>query len=121
MKYIISFVLVGLLTFSFIGCDNPTQTKATNVAPPSLVSPSDYDSMVSITPTFVWDGGANRLEVASNPDFSNIIHSAEVSGTQYTLTPPPLQHGVYYYWRAGIATGQNVYWSENYYIFKTAP
>jgi hypothetical protein len=121
MKYVISFIVIIISGYLYIGCDNPTQTKATNVSPPSLVSPSDYDSMVPVTPTFTWNGNATKLEVATNPDFSNIVHSAEVSGNQYTLTPPPLQHGLFYYWRAGISTGQNVYWSENYYTFRTAP
>jgi len=121
MKYFASFILFIMMGYSFIGCDNPTQTKATNVSPPTLVSPSDYDSNVSVTPTFMWDGNANKLEVATNPNFTNIVHSASVTGNQYTLTPPPLDHGLFYYWRAGITSGQNVYWSENYYTFRTAP
>jgi hypothetical protein len=114
----ISIVLYISVILVFTSCDTSTNTKAVSVSPPSLVSPSDMDSNVSLTPTFTWTGNANRFEISTNAAFSNIVHSAAVYGTSYTM-PDPLLPGTFYYWHAGVSGGTIVYWSSDYYTFLT--
>lgn len=122
MKFF-SFIVVILIavSYSFIGCDSVSDSKPVSTTPPTLTYPADNDSNVSVTPTFTWSGTADKVQVSSNPTFSTLVHSADVSGNSYTMPGPGLQHGIYYYWRAGRTSGATVYWSVNYHTFRTIP
>jgi len=116
-----SFIILLLVffTYCFIGCDSVSDSKPVSTTPPSLISPADLDSGVSITPTFTWSGTADKLQVSSNSAFSSVLYSSDVTGTSHTMQGYSLAHGVYYFWRAGRTSGATVYWSTNYHKFKT--
>jgi subtilisin-like proprotein convertase family protein len=72
-------------------------------ATPTLTTPSDGATGVSTTPTFSWTGVADAesytLEIATDVDFTNIVHTASnITGTSYTLTTV-LNANTVYYWR----------------------
>ena len=112
-----------LFTFLFIlvatgGCDSPTETRAISITPPSLISPPDNATGVSLTPTFTWRGNADKLAIATNSNFDGAM-TYEVSGESFTLTNP-LAPNTVYFWKAGITSGSGVYWSSSIYRFTTS-
>lgn len=81
-------------------------------AAPTLVYPATGARDIPITPTFQWNALANtlfyRLEVASDAAFTHIVHTVEITETQYLL-PTWLAHETPYYWRvqAGNTCGNS--------------
>ena len=70
---------------------------------PTLISPADGATDVSLTPTFTWSAVANAdsytLQVATDAAFSNIVHTASgLTETSYTM-PDTLDVDTTYYWR----------------------
>ena len=60
-------VLFILLIFIVSGCDSVTGDKPIENTTPTLVYPPNNDSTdVSITPTFKWSGGADKIQIATN-------------------------------------------------------
>lgn len=114
-----------MLFFMFIlgfmsGCDNPVNTKTTNLIPPTLISPPNLATNVELEPTFVWSGNCNRLEIDYSPSFNPPpVFSKTVTGTQYKIPPGILAYNTFYYWRAGIVNGTTVAWSNPIFGFKT--
>ncbi len=121
MKFQISFILL-LFTFSVMlfvcGCDSVTDSKSNAITPPTLISPGDGDTAISLTPTFKWNGTADKLQVDNNSTFNNPI-SADVSGTEYTMPSGKLMSHTKYFWRAGKTSSNTVYWSTVAYSFTT--
>lgn len=105
------------IIFISVGCDSPTETKATSVTAPSLVSPPDNATGVSLTPTFQWSGVANKLQISTNSNFDGAI-TYEVSGQSYTLSTS-LNRNTVYFWRAGVVSGSTIYWSSPFFRFTT--
>jgi hypothetical protein len=120
--FILLFILFTV-QFLFNGCDSPSGSKPDVVAKPVLVSPVDKATNVSLTPLFKWTGTADKLEIATNPSFGagDIMHSAAVSGQQYSMPSNKLQRGITYYWRAGKTTGTSIDWSASIFSFTTTP
>ena len=113
-------VVLLIFIFGFLsGCDNPVQTKTTNIVPPTLISPPDGAISVELDPTFVWSGNCNKLEIDYTPSFSPPIFTKTVSGTQYKIPPDILAYNTVYYWRAGIQSGTAVVWSTRVFGFRT--
>jgi len=73
---------------------------------PDLIYPADGAQNIPINPTFQWHASANtlfyRLEIASDSDFTNILHTVELSETNYQL-PAWLAHQSTVYWRVVAA------------------
>lgn len=117
---ILSTGFIILLALLFVsGCDSPSGAKPDPVTRPSLESPTDNATNVSLTPTFTWTGAADILEVAVNPNFDPILHSANVSGQSYKMPAGKLQNYTRYYWHAGKKSGSDIYWSDERFTFET--
>jgi hypothetical protein len=122
MKQTISILTLLLITIALLflnGCDSPSGAKPDPVTKPSLSSPNDNATNVSLTPTFTWTGAADVLEVAINSNFSTIKHSANVSGQSYKMPSGVLEKNSRYYWRAGKKSGNETYWSDDRFTFVT--
>ncbi len=122
-RHIFTIILFVSLGFIFLnGCDSSTDSKAVSVTRPTLVSPANNDSTVSITPTFKWSGAADKLEIGTDQSLTHVIYSCNVTDSSYTL--PASNHllpGAWYYWNVGATSGSSVNWSSVNYGFKTAP
>lgn len=119
-KNLISFLLILLFTITVLnGCDSPSGAKPDAITKPSLSSPNDNATNVSLTPTFTWTGAADVLEVATNPNFSPLTHSADVTGQSYKMPSGKLQRYTRYYWHAGKKSGSDIYWSDDKFTFET--
>jgi hypothetical protein len=117
---ILTFLLIlSISLFIFNGCDSPSGAKPDPVTKPSLSSPNDNATNVSLTPTFTWTGAADILEVSVNPNFSPVLHSSSVSGQSYKLPSGILQKNSRYYWHAGKKSGSDIYWSDEKFTFET--
>ena len=93
--------------------------KSVSTTPPTLVSPADGDTNVTVNTTFTWTGEADVLWLDLNPSFAN--HSTfSVTGTSYTVTSP-LNPNTIYYWKAGKTVGSTTYWSQYNFHFTTGP
>jgi hypothetical protein len=120
MKYLAVILTVSLIVFLLIsGCDSPSGSKPETVTKPSLVSPTDNATNISLTPTFTWTGSADILEISVNPNFSTVLHSASVSGQSYVMPSGKLQKNTRYYWHAGKKSGSDIFWSDNKFSFVT--
>lgn len=121
MRHII-YTIIIVFSFSILlisGCDSVTDSKSVSITAPSLLEPMDNDSNVSLTPTFKWNGAADKLQVATNSTFGNIRWDCTVTGTQYSMPSGYLESNQVYYWRAGKTSGSTVYWSTTSFRFKT--
>jgi len=117
---ILTFLIILLFLLIFVnGCDSPSGSKPDAVTKPSLSSPADNAINVSLTPTFTWTGAADVLEVAVNPNFEPLLHSADVSGQSYKMPSGKLQKNKRYYWHAGKKSGSDIYWSDDKFTFET--
>ncbi|MBI4770350.1 MAG: CSLREA domain-containing protein [Chloroflexi bacterium] len=69
---------------------------------PALLSPPDGATNVFISPEFRWTAAAQAvaydLQVATDPDFQQVVYTASVTGTAHTPRTP-LARGTLYYWR----------------------
>ncbi|MCI0450749.1 MAG: T9SS type A sorting domain-containing protein [Chlorobi bacterium] len=82
-------------------------SKAQVQLPPTLVSPQNGATNVSLTPTFQWNFiiiigllSGYRLQIATDNTFTNIIHDKPGLTTQsYILPQGILQPGTSYHWR----------------------
>lgn len=103
-------VTPGAYAVEIVGIGTPTPTHTAtlqltlfNALPgaPTLLSPTNGAMNVSATPTFTWsDAGSSSylLEVATDIGFSNIVYSANVSGTSHTAGAA-LNTSTTYFWR----------------------
>jgi hypothetical protein len=118
LKYYI-LILASFFLIIMAGCDSPSDSKASSVSPPSLISPADRDTNVTLTPTFTWTGSADILVIAKSSTFSNPVYSVPVTGTSFKMPGGFLDYSTIYYWHAGITSGNTVYWSEKIFMFTT--
>ena len=123
--FLILFIAAIFASVQFIlsGCDAGGNSVAVSTSSPSLVSPPDNDTIVSLTPTFKWSGSADKLEIGTTPSFQTIVQSVTLQTTDSTYTLPTgvLHNGTYYYWHAGRNSNGTEYWSSVSYSFKTVP
>jgi hypothetical protein len=70
--------------------------------PVSLASPADEEGQVSSTPTLSWEASERatnyRVEVSTDPDFSQLPVQGTSTETTFTV-PNPLEFATIYYWR----------------------
>jgi hypothetical protein len=106
--YQLSNVFFPNLTTGWISASNGLILKTTNgglILPsaPVLISPPDYSTNVSLTPTLMWNlvPGATGYKIQLSPvsNFSNIVDSANLNVTQYTVPPGKLLYSTTYFWR----------------------
>ena len=121
MKLSKLFLLFLSLSFTAIllSCDSATDSVAINVSAPSLLSPTNGDTTVTLTPTLKWTGLADKVEISTDGSITHVIHSAAVNDSSYTIPSGILQNGTWYYWHAGIYSGTGEVWSGTIYSFKT--
>lgn len=86
-------------------------------AQPTLTSPADGDTGVSIQPTFQWSAGSNteKFQIASDNGFTNLVldKTFNASETSYTLTESEkLDNNSIYYWRVSLDGGTT--WSSTF-------
>lgn len=106
--------------FLFInGCDNGADSKSISTTPPVLIYPYDNDSNVAVMTTFRWSGTADVIWLDVSPAFPTPV-SYTVTDSAFTV-PDPLSSYSAYYWKAGRTIGGTIYWSDNYYYFRTGP
>ena len=117
MKHLLLIFFAVILVVIYNGCDSATDSKSTSTTPPSLVYPYDNDSNVATMTTFRWTGTADVIWLDVNPAFSNPV-SYTVSDTSYTVTDP-FSANSSYYWKAGRTIGGTIYWSADYFYFRT--
>lgn len=77
---------------------------------PTLISPSNNSTGVSVTPTLVWNtvSGATgyKVKISSDSTFFIVTDSANVTTNQYTVPSGKLNYSTKYYWRVA---GYNSY------------
>ncbi len=85
--------------------------------PPTLVSPPNGSSGISLTPTLVWNSspGADdyNVMVSTNPGFNSPVVNQITASTQYTIPPGRLNGNTVYYWRVNARnSGGTSNWSS---------
>jgi len=115
---IIISILILSCIFILSGCDSPTDSKATPVTTPSLVSPLNGASSVSLTPTLQWSGAADKLQISNTEGFSSPFYSISITGNSHVVPSGQLQSNKWYYWRVGNSQSGSVTWSDSW-RFKT--
>ena len=113
-------IFIGIINS---GCESPSDSKAISITTPVLTTPVDGAVDQSLTLTFKWTGGANKIEVDYNNTFNPPFYSYDgLNGaTQFTMTSGQLVNNRTYYWRAGVVSGSNTFWSSNIFKFTTVP
>jgi hypothetical protein len=121
MKYLAFIFIISLSLFFLVnGCDSPSGSKPETVTLPTILTPADNATNVSITPTFTWSGSADVLEIAVNLNFSPVFRTVTVSGQSYTLPQSlKLNSNTRYYWRAGKKSNAGTDWSNDKFTFVT--
>ncbi len=78
-------------------------------AAPTLVSPNDGQTGVSITPNLDWSdvagASAYGVQVSTNANFTNIINNQTALGTSNYTVNPALNNNTTYFWRATASNG----------------
>ncbi|MGB9762601.1 MAG: fibronectin type III domain-containing protein, partial [Minisyncoccia bacterium] len=92
---------------------------------PSLISPSNGEQNVSITPTFSWNPSSGTtpinytLQISTNSSFSSYVFNQNIgTSTSYTLSSGILNYSTTYYWRVK-ATNSYGESTSDIYSFKT--
>lgn len=94
-------------------------------AAPTLLTPANNSTGVSLTPTFTWSSVPTAdtyiLQVSTNQTFTNIIVNAPIiTGTTYTLPSGYLIGNTNYWWRVcGVNSGGQGAWSNPTFKFTT--
>lgn len=124
MKYLKYFSLLILInSFLFVACSglNDPGSTATQVTTPTPISPSDNSTNVTQTPTFTWDGAAEKLQISLSYNFAIVNYEINVTGTQsYTIDSGKLSKNQLYFWRVGKSYSDQISWSGSF-KFITAP
>ena len=73
--------------------------------PPDLVAPADGALDVSLTPTLEWTGDGDNftVQIATDTAFANLVDTALVPATQYTVAVGALDHLMTYFWRVNAS------------------
>lgn len=95
-------------------------------SPPSLISPSNNATNVSLTPTLDWSdvsGAASYgVQVSPNPSFTPlVVYQSSIGASQYTVPSGQLAPATLYYWRANASNpGGTSSWSGVYTFTTTS-
>ncbi len=89
---------------------------------PTLVSPADGATDVSLTPTLSWTGEGDNfsVEVASDAAFTTIVDAAVVTTTDYTVSAGALEHSTTYYWHVNASNANGTSDYSTTWSFTTA-
>ena len=124
MKRINLFSFIIVTGFLFLsGCQgfmDPSPI-ANTVTTPYPTAPPNNASNIYPAPAFSWSGSADRLQVSTDPDFTNIVFNIIVSSESgYCMDTGILKSGNLYFWRVGKSYGNDVAWSDAF-NFTMAP
>ena len=124
MRTVKSFSLIILTGFLlFTGCEGFMEPGSTakQVTTPFPISPTDNTTGIYPAPAFQWSGEADKLQVSTNSNFSNIVFSLDVTNLQgYCMEGGILERGGLYFWRVGKSYGSDISWSRAF-SFTIAP
>ncbi|MEI7484658.1 MAG: YCF48-related protein [Ignavibacteriota bacterium] len=92
---------------------------------PVLVSPANNSNNISMTPILTWNASTNAtsytVQISTTPNFVNIIDSATVTSTQYTVPNGKLNPTITYFWRVMARNSYGVsLWSTVWNFSTTA-
>ncbi|HLF90922.1 MAG TPA: S8 family serine peptidase, partial [Anaerolineales bacterium] len=91
---------------------------------PALASPVNGATEVGLQPTFTWSGDAPSyfIEIATDPDFTNIVASATVNDPTY-VPGIELAPSTFYFWRVtgSNSCGDGAISSTFYFVTQAAP
>jgi len=91
---------------------------------PTLVSPPNNSTDISVTPTMVWNassGATNyKIQISTVANFLVVTDSATISNTQYIVTPEILSGGYTYFWRVNASNSQGTSSWSSVWSFSTA-
>jgi hypothetical protein len=116
-------LLILLSSFIFISCEGfmDPGSPATQITTPVPVAPTDKATGIYPAPAFEWNGDADKLQVSSDPNFSILSFSIDVTGKQtYSMDGGILKRGQLYFWRVGKSYTNDISWS-NAFSFTIAP
>jgi hypothetical protein len=92
-------------------------------SPPTLISPTNNATNVSLTPTLDWSdvSGATsyRVQVSQNSSFSTTVVNQTSSSSQYTIPTGILSPTTTYYWRANATNSAGTSNWSSVFIFTT--
>lgn len=83
----------------------------TTIAQPTLNSPANYSSGISITPTFTWSwpgtgSPSYQIEIAKDQAFTDVVYGPVAVTSPHTLIDADaLENGTIYYWRITATVG----------------
>ena len=103
--------------FQYMPCNRDVPFTVIIPGEAGLLTPINGECVKTNTPTFNWKNTngivSNKIEIASDENFTNIILSAEIFGAE-TFTAEYLENG-FYYWRV-FSTDENgkIYISETF-------
>ena len=107
----IIFIVSSFIVISCSGLTEPGST-ATTVTTPYPTSPLDNARDISLTPTFEWNGVAEKLQISISYDFSTVKYEFDVSGSQsHTIDSGKLTNNTLYFWRVGKTYSNQMSWS----------
>jgi photosystem II stability/assembly factor-like uncharacterized protein len=126
---LLSVFFLNDLTGYSVG-SNGTIIKTTNggtspPSPPTLISPANNSTGISVTPTMTWNtstGAVNyKIQISTVANFLVITDSATVSSTQYIVPQGKLSNGYTYFWRVNASNLQGTSnWSSIWSFSTTA-
>jgi len=122
MKKMLLFLIPAIFLFNSCKEDNSNPVDPVTPTEPSLVSPVNGDTNVSVSPTLRWNtfSGATdySLQVSSDSSFSSCIYSqGGLTGTSQLVTG--LSGATIYYWRVSIPNGPASLISSKIWKFTT--
>lgn len=124
MKIVKIINLIVLVSFLLMfGCQGfmDAGSSATHIVAPVPISPIDKATGIYPAPAFQWSGDADKLQVSTDPSFSSLAFSMDVTGKQgYCMDGGILKRGQLYFWRVGKSYTNDIEWS-NAYSFTIAP
>lgn len=116
MLFMKRFALLFFLIFFVL-------TKVSIFAQPTLLTPTEGENGVSLTPTLTWTntGFTYNVDIDDNSDFSSpVISATNVNPNSYSIPPTFLNNFTTYYWRVQEASPNPSGWSTTFH-FNTLP
>jgi hypothetical protein len=111
----------------FARTEIPVNTGGNPPPAPVLISPSNGNACVSVTPLFDWQDVTNaasyRIQVSASPSFTNnVIDVSGLTSSQYTAGSGVLTYNMQYYWRVNATNSNGTgNWSNTLNFITTPP
>lgn len=92
---------------------------------PTLLSPADNSTNISITPNFVWQAvptaSSYQLQISGNSGFSSLLLNQTGINTNYYLASVQLENNAQFWWRVKAFSSQSSSAWSSAFTFTTAP